>query len=260
MVNDVTVAAVARASAASLLSSYHSIPAGRALDKALRDSSALVRSESARALGNYLIQTDPYTGEPRLVEERLNLLLDSLNDPSVAVRQAAAMSCLSLPSSTIPPKFQKTLEQSISEYKEEQESMLDRPSSSLNLGNLALTEGRTSESEKYFQMTLAMDPKNQIALMRLAVVYDSTDRFDDAVASLTKVIHLSQQTAHDAAGDSEFVRMQREFEVEARFQRALVLARRPDRLLDALEDLRNVIEAEPTEIAPGTTEDWPNNN
>ena len=246
ILNDATVAAVVRASAASLLSNYSSSQTGRALDESIRDKSVLVRSESARAIGNQLIETDPYTGEQRLLPKRLDLLLECLTDESMAVRQAAAVSCLGLPAEAIPPKSQQAFEHAVSEYKAAQEAMLDRPASQLNLGNLALAQGNSAAAESHFQMALTLEPTNQNALMRLAVVYDLADRFDEALATLTKVINQAHRAAIDTAGDADYVHMQRQYETEARFQRALVLARRPERLADALQDLEKVTEVDPT--------------
>lgn len=245
ILNDQTIAAVARASAATLLASYSSPSTGRAIDQAMDDASALVRAEAVRAAGNHLIQTDAYTGEARLDEKRLARVLHALSDSSMAVRQAAAVTCLGLPADAIPPVNRKAFEDGVAEYKRAQEQMLDRPSSQLNLGNLALAQGDNVAAEQHFKTALTLEPNNQNALMRLAVVYDSTNRVDDAVKVLTRAINISQQAQANTPDDVEYARMQKQYELEARFQRALVLARRPDHLGHAINDLKNVTAADP---------------
>jgi tetratricopeptide (TPR) repeat protein len=246
ILNDQTVAAVARASAATLLANYSSPSTGHALDKAMEDTSVLVRAEAIRSAGNHLIETDAYTGEARLDEKRLGRVLRALSDSSMAVRQAAAVTCLGLPADVIPPVNRKAFELAVGEYRRAQEQMLDRPSSQLNLGNLALAEGSNDLAEKHFKTALRLEPNNQNALMRLAVVYDATDRMDDAVKVLTEAITFSQQAQANTPDDIDYVRMQKQYELEARFQRALVLARRPDQLSDAINDLNKVTSEDPT--------------
>jgi len=246
ILGDQTIAAVARASAASLLSSYSSPATGRALEQATADGSLLVRAESVRALGNHLVQTDAYTGEARLNEKSLERVLKALTDSSMAVRQAAAVTCLGLPADVVPPASQAALDRAVAEYKRAQEQMLDRPASQLNLGNLALAAGKNADAEKHFQTALKLEPNNQNAFMRLAVVYDLTDRMSEAIKALTEAIELARQAQLNTPDDADYIRVQKQYEAEARFQRALVFARQPEQIDRAIDDLKRVTLADPS--------------
>jgi Flp pilus assembly protein TadD len=183
LIADSTKPAIARATALTLLPQYLTPAALPAIQAALGDSDALIRSQAMHAL------------EPLAPQERLRLGAPLLNDSVRSVRIEAAR----LLAGTQPDLLQSTqkeaLERDISELIAGEMVSAERPENHMNLALLYVQMGRFNEAEGELQTALRLDPRFVPALVNLADLYRQQQRDDDGQRWLEKAIVVAPNAA-----------------------------------------------------------------
>jgi predicted CXXCH cytochrome family protein len=154
--------AITRATAVELLARFPSAASAEAIALAARDRDPLVRGAAARAS-----QTLP-------PQERLPRIGVLLQDPLLSVRIEAARVLASADPLSAP--FQRLRFRALAEYKRVQQLHGDDPSAHVNLGLLALAEGRAGDAERHYQRALEVGPYFIPSYVNLADLYRAQGR------------------------------------------------------------------------------------
>lgn len=212
--------AIIRATALNILSGYSDKDAIDVTALYLMDDNPLIRYETVRGI-SALIPKGPGEDEQ---EKKYSLLAPLLKDPIRAVRAETARALTEVPAKIHNELYLKDFERAIDEYKEQQESMADRPESHLNmailyenrgqvnpaessyktairlangytparfnLANLYISTGRNREAEQQFMEILKLEPENGHAYYSLGLLFAETNRLDEAVSALEKAVEL----------------------------------------------------------------------
>ena len=212
--------AIIRATALKKLSGYSDKDAIDVTALYLMDDNPIVRYEAVRGI-SVLIPKGPDEDEQ---EKKYSLLAPLLKDTDRAVRAETARALTEVPAKIHSERHRKDFIKALDEYKEQQESMADRPESHLNMallyentGQLNLAEssyktaikltpgympgrfkladlynstGRSREAEQQFREILKLEPENGNAYYSLGLLFAETNRLDEAVASLEKAVEL----------------------------------------------------------------------
>ncbi len=183
LIQDPSKPGIARATALSLLPAYLTPASMPAVQTALRDNDALVRSQAVRTL------------EPLSPRDRVRLAAPLLTDPIRSVRIEAAR----LLAGTAPDLLQDTqrtaLDQAISELIASEMASAERPENHMNLALLYLQMGRASDAERELKTALRLDPKFVPAMVNLADLYRQQQRDDEGQQWLEKAIKVAPDAA-----------------------------------------------------------------
>ena len=146
VISDTQAPDIARASALQELQNYLSPLSGPVAQQALSDENPLLRLAALRALQHVPVQNlYPMTSQ-------------LLQDPVLAVRSEAARMLAAMPIQQLSPDQKRLLDQAVEEYIATQELHADRVESQMNLGNLNMSRGNTSEADRRFRKALELDP------------------------------------------------------------------------------------------------------
>ena len=182
--------AIVRATAATLTQPYvtpATLPATRAL---LQDDAPSVR---IAALG-MLEPVDPVN--------RVLAASPLLSDPVRGVRIEAARILADIPDDQIPLARRSARQAALQEYVASLEQEADWPSSSVNLGNLRLRQGRTDDAIAAFKRAIALDPQFVGAYVNLADAWRQQGREPEAEKVLRQGLAVLPRNAdlHHALG------------------------------------------------------------
>ncbi len=182
LIQDSTKPAIARATALSLLPPYLSPASIPAVQVALADNDAQVRSQAVRSL------------EPLPPQDRVHLAAPLLADPSRPVRIEAAR----LLAGNAPglPDAQKTaLDRDVAELVASEMVSAERPENHMNLALLYAQMGRTADAENELKTALRLDPKFVPAMVNLADLYREQQRDNEGQQWLEKAMAAEPNAA-----------------------------------------------------------------
>jgi predicted CXXCH cytochrome family protein len=197
-VEDMTIPAIVRATAVSLLPRYLGPPSFRAVETSLRDPDPLVRRAAAAALAAV---------EP---QARVALGVPLLRDPIRTVRLEAVSSLADVQRPFYTPAQWATLEEGLAEYRQAQAFNADRAESHVNLGALDARLGNPEAAEAAYRTALRLQPSFIPAYINLADLYRQQGREDRVAQTLREALQVDSENAatHHALGLS-LVRQQR---------------------------------------------------
>lgn len=176
LATDLSVPAVARATAVAELSAWPAEATERALVAALADPDPLVRSSAVS-------QHDGLA--PALRRQRLVPLL---GDPVRLVRITAAFALADLRADMLPPDAAAALAAAIRETEAAQAADLDRPEARISLALLRLRQGRIDDAETEYRAAMRLDPASTAAAINLADLLRRTGREAAAEALLREAL------------------------------------------------------------------------
>ena len=183
LITDSAKPGIARATALSLLPPYLTPSSMPAVQTALSDSDALVRSQAVRSL------------EPLPPQERVHLAAPLLTDPVRYVRIEAARLLAGTPPEQLQDAQKTALDRAITELVASEMASAERPESHMNLALLYAQMGRTSEAESELQTALKLDPKFVPAMVNLADLYRTQQRDDEGQRWLENAIAVEPNAA-----------------------------------------------------------------
>ncbi len=197
-VEDMTIPAIVRATAVSLLPRYLGPPSFRAVETSLRDPDPLVRRAAAAALAAV---------EP---QARVALGVPLLRDPIRTVRLEAVSSLADVQRPFYTPAQWATLEEGLAEYRQAQAFNADRAESHVNLGALDARLGNPEAAEAAYRTALRLQPSFIPAYINFADLYRQQGREDRVAQTLREALQVDSENAatHHALGLS-LVRQQR---------------------------------------------------
>ena len=182
LIQDSAKPAIARATALSLLPAYLTPASMPAVQGALADSDAQVRSQAVRSL------------EPLSPQDRVHLAAPLLTDPSLAVRIEAARLLAGTPSGL--SDAQKTaLDRDIAELIAAEMVSAERPESHMNLALVYAQMGRNGAAESELKTALRLDPKFVPAMVNLADLYREQQRDNEGQQWLEKAMAAEPNAA-----------------------------------------------------------------
>src|SRR5271157_4146333 len=174
---------IARATALSLLPDYLTPSSLPAVQAALGDSDALVRTQAVRAL------------EPLPPQDRVRLAAPLLTDPIRSVRNEAARLLAGTPPDLLKDTQKAALDRAISELTASEMVSAERPESHMNLALLYAQIGRTTDAETELKTALRLDPDFVPAMVNLADLYRTQQRDDEGQQWLEKAIAVAPNAA-----------------------------------------------------------------
>jgi tetratricopeptide (TPR) repeat protein len=174
---------IARATALSLLPAYLTPAALPAVQTALGDNDALVRSHAVRSL------------EALSPQERVRLAAPLLTDPVRSVRIEAARLLAGTPPDLLQDAQRTALDRAITELIASEMASAERPESHMNLALLFAQMGRSNEAESELQTALRLDPKFVPAMVNLADLYRTQQRDEEGQKWLEKAIAVEPNAA-----------------------------------------------------------------
>jgi tetratricopeptide (TPR) repeat protein len=176
--------AIVRASAVSLLGTYHNAEAAATVVASLEDPEGIVRAAAVRAL------------EGLSPDEVRSRLAPCLTDAVRAVRTEAARIFARVPGGRLNEKDRAGFEAALKEYVRGQEAVADQPGAHLNLGVLYTHLARLGEAEQQYRTAIGIDPHFVPARINLAMLYDQRDDKPKAEEQFRAAIgELKQQLA-----------------------------------------------------------------
>ncbi len=190
LVEDTAVPAIVRATAVSILRSYETPNAARAMGLALRDSDPLVRLQAVRLL-------DQLPPQPRL-----GAALELIGDSVRAVRVEAGRVIATVPLDMLTPAVSAVVDTALEEYVAAQLANADRALSHLNLGVLHAIRGEYQQAEDEYRTALRLEPRFTQTYVNFADLYRLLGREDEGEAALREALAIAPQdaTAHHALG------------------------------------------------------------
>jgi tetratricopeptide (TPR) repeat protein len=170
--------AIVRATALSLLSSYHGPEPETAFLRALTDEEALVRHTAVRNL----TEQDP--------EKLLQVLGPLLYDPVKAVRIEAAARLAGPASRLMSARLKTKFDAALSEYLKATERIADFAASRHNLGNLYASLGNRDQAVLHYTKAIEIDDRFYPAKINLASIYNAQGANDKAEKLLREVLAI----------------------------------------------------------------------
>jgi tetratricopeptide (TPR) repeat protein len=168
---------IARATALADLGPYLSSTVMTALEAGLGDSSAMLRGAALDAL----LAAPP--------QQRLQLALGLIEDPSPIVRIKAARVLAIIPEQGGDAAFRTQLRKVFAEYVDSQRANADRPEARLNLGLFYVDRRDPLNAEAEYRAALALDADFVPAYVNLADLYRIYHREAEAESVLTDGLH-----------------------------------------------------------------------
>jgi tetratricopeptide (TPR) repeat protein len=182
LIQDPAKPAIARATALSLLPEYLSPAAMPAVQIALADNDAMVRSQAVRSL------------EPLPPQDRVHLAAPLLMDPSLPVRIEVAR-LLAGTASGLPDAQKTALDHDIAELVASEMVSAERPESHMNLALIYAQMGRNGDAENELKTALRLDPKFVPAMVNLADLYREQQRDNEGQQWLEKAMAAEPKAA-----------------------------------------------------------------
>lgn len=133
---------------------------------------------------------------PVSVENLLRLVCPLLNDKVKAVRIEAARRLTEIPVDQIPEKWRKSYDVALAEYMQTALYSADFAASRLNLGALAMLQGKMAVAEGHFKKAISIDRDFHSARTNLAVLYSRQGKLDLAEEELRKALAINSELAH----------------------------------------------------------------
>jgi tetratricopeptide (TPR) repeat protein len=164
--------AIARATAASHLGAHMDQQTIGALNQALADDSAMVRTEALASLD----------GLPAQI--RIPLTVGLLNDPVRSVRNEAGRILADIPEQQIDSTRLAALRQAKQGFIDSQLVNADRPEAQANLGNYYSRSGDIASAEAAYKEALRIEKRYTPAYINLANLYNATNRPQQAASLL----------------------------------------------------------------------------
>ena len=186
LAGDPLAATIVRATALRALAAYPPGPSLPVMRNALADDEPLLRYAAVEAL---VAESPAATAE---------LLAPLLFDPVRAVRLRAAAQLAGIPREFLTGEQSAALDRELGAYVAAMRSMLDFPSSGLNLGNLYEARGDAGTAEGYYREAIEVDDLFFPAKMNLAVLLSRTGR-DGEAESLLREVLAAYPEQYDAA-------------------------------------------------------------
>ncbi|MGA3317960.1 MAG: tetratricopeptide repeat protein [Candidatus Korobacteraceae bacterium] len=183
LIQDPTKPGIARATALSLLPAYLTPASMPAVQTALRDNDALVRSQAVRSL------------EPLPPQQRVGLAAPLLSDPVRSVRIETGRLLAGTPPDLLQDTQKTALDRDISELIASEMASAERPENHMNLALLYAQMGRTSDAESELKTALRLDPKFVPAMVNFADLYRQQQRDDEGQQWLEKAIKVAPDAA-----------------------------------------------------------------
>jgi tetratricopeptide (TPR) repeat protein len=150
----------------------------------LKDSSPLVRSSAASALGS------------RLTPDVLEPLLAATADPSRLVRIRAAMSLSALPPKSMQDERTRTnLEKANREFIDAMHARPDDWASHANLGNFYMESRDFSTAVKCFETATQLEPRQVGPLVNASMAYSNMGQNEEAEKCLRRALKLEPTSA-----------------------------------------------------------------
>jgi Flp pilus assembly protein TadD len=154
-----------------------------AVQTALRDNDALVRSQAVRSL------------EPLPPQQRVGLAAPLLSDPVRSVRIETGRLLAGTPPDLLQDTQKTALDRDISELIASEMASAERPENHMNLALLYAQMGRTSDAESELKTALRLDPKFVPAMVNFADLYRQQQRDDEGQQWLEKAIKVAPDAA-----------------------------------------------------------------
>ncbi len=208
-----------RASAVSLLGQYDGQESIDTIHRALDDPNALVRAAAVRQIERY---SDA---------EVARLLVPLVNDPIRLVRTEAARILTRVHNVPLEEEQRDAYRSALKEYVEGQLSMADQAAAHHNLGVIYTNLGKIDQAERSYRTALRIEPRFIESRYYLAVVLNEQGRTKEAERLLRETI----------AETPDFV--------DAHYALGLLLAAAPDKMEEAAQALKQVVQLDP-ESAP----------
>jgi tetratricopeptide (TPR) repeat protein len=183
LIQDPTKPGIARATALSLLPAYLTPASMPAVQTALRDNDALVRSQAVRAL------------EPLPPQQRVGLAAPLLGDPVRSVRIETARLLAGTSPDLLQDNQKTALDRDISELIASEMASAERPENHMNLALLYAQMGRTTDAESELTTALRLDPKFVPAMVNFADLYRQQQRDAEGQQWLEKAIKVAPDAA-----------------------------------------------------------------
>src|ERR1022692_2884158 len=183
LIQDPTKPGIARATALSLLPAYLTPTSMPAVQTALRDNDALVRSQAVRAL------------EPLPPQQRAGLAAPLLGDPVRSVRIETARLLAGTSPDLLQDNQKTALDRDIAELIASEMASAERPENHMNLALLYAQMGRTSDAESELKTALRLDPKFVPAMVNFADLYRQQQRDAEGQQWLEKAIKVAPDAA-----------------------------------------------------------------
>ena len=168
VVTNSNIAALTRATAASLLDAARDPAAASALRNAAQDSQALVRIGALRALARITPAARVAVAEPLL------------RDPVRSVRTEAARVLAPAPPNAWPPGTRVALADAVADYRKSQLANSDRFEAQLNLSTLEAQLGNPAEAIRRAERALEFEPAAVAARVNLADLLRASGREEDS--------------------------------------------------------------------------------
>jgi predicted CXXCH cytochrome family protein len=181
---------IARASALDLLRARPEPAYLLSLPRLLRDPDALVRAAAVR----YLEVTDPQT------QFKLGMAL--LGDPVRVVRLEAARTLAPLIRFDLPETERELLDAALEAYLAAQRINAERPESHLNIGLVAMAQGKAAMAQKAYRTAMRLDPGFVPAYVNLSDLYRALGSDREGEEILLTGLEVAPQSAdlHHALG------------------------------------------------------------
>ena len=183
VLRDEKTSAVVRASAASLLGDFNTIPSVQAsLFEALKSPSELIRTTSVHAL----------EGSFHTEAECLARLLPLLNDPVRSVRLEAVRQMTGLP---IPSSFHNAYRNALKEYRTSLDNLPERPESHLNYGILYERTRNPKQAEAAYRRALTLSAAYFPARNNLGMLLYAQGRKAEAETEFRELVRQTSERA-----------------------------------------------------------------
>jgi tetratricopeptide (TPR) repeat protein len=183
MLEDRATPAIARATAIELLGQRLSPSLVAPLERALSDEDPLLRVAAVQAL-SVLPEA-----------ERSRLLAPMLLDDVRSVRIDAARAMAAAPRERLTAQQQDARQRALGEYRLSQTINGERAESHMNLGTLALDEGRLDEAEREYRLALRFNPYFVPAFVNLADILRAQRRDEEGERVLREGIGIDPKNA-----------------------------------------------------------------
>ncbi|RAI04338.1 hypothetical protein DLJ53_07805 [Acuticoccus sediminis] len=172
LVEDENVPNIARATALSMLGQGSDADVAGRLAAYLADPDPLMRTAAVEAQ------------RPANPQDRVLALIDSLADPSRAVRMEAARALLDAPIARMPRPIAANLSSAMAEWRAAMMANIDFPETHLQLGGMALVMRNIPAATAAFREVVEMDPQRIDAWVMLARITAATSTAEDVRAVL----------------------------------------------------------------------------
>ncbi len=183
LIRNTTAPAIARASALQALPPYATAASELTVEASVSDPEPLVRLAAPAMLAG--------RPSPTIIKEVTSLL----SDPIRAVRIQAARALAGVDPSTLTSAQRSAYDSANKELVAAEMINADRPEAHLNLGLLAVRQGRADEAEAQYQTALRLDPSFVPAMLNLADLDRTRGMDQEGAALLRKAIAIEPDNA-----------------------------------------------------------------